>query len=314
MRAVVATEYGPPEKLTIRDVPAPSPGPGQVRVRMEAAAVNPYDLKLLTGEVRDAVPLSFPYLPGMDGTGIVDATDSAVTRFTEGTPVLGYFNKTAGTFAEYAVIDDGPEVAVRPPGLDPAQAAAIPESGMTAHALLQAVPPKPDQTVLVVGATGGLGMFLVQLARAAGARVVATAAGPQDAAYVGALGADEVIDYTIGDIVQQVLHNHPDGVDVVYDVIDAGSGLRSIAHAARPGGQVVSPLGGPADLGRGVQGVYIGTMTPQPGVLDDLAALAASGALRVEVNEVYPLDQTPKALRDFIETHFHGKKVIRTTA
>src|SRR5438132_6782100 len=138
MRALVATDYGTPFKLSVAEVPTPTAGPGQVLVRVEAAALNPFDLALISGAMREMVPLTFPFVIGMDAAGMVAALGPGVTRFAVGDPVIGWSGFASGTVAEYAVIPDGLELAKRPAGLDAVHGAAIPESGVTAAHLLRA--------------------------------------------------------------------------------------------------------------------------------------------------------------------------------
>ncbi|MFD2122970.1 zinc-binding dehydrogenase [Streptomyces cirratus] len=175
-----------------------------------------------------------------------------------------------------------PRLAHRPQNLDAVHAAAIPESGMTAVCLLRAVGLTGGESVLVIGATGGVGLYAVQLAHALRARVIATATA-QDADYICGLGAADTVDYRQSDVVEETLKLVPDGVDVVVDLVNRGEGLAAVARAARPGGRLVSPLSGPDDLGRGVTPVYIGSFVPEPGDLEDLASRAADGGLRVEI-------------------------------
>src|SRR2546426_1396624 len=310
MKALVANDYGaPPSNLEVTDVPEPTPGQGQLLVRMEAAALNPFDLKLITGMLREVMPLSFPHPIGMDGAGVVASVGDGVTAFSEGSPIVGFFGATPGTIAEYAVIDEGPAVTARPAALDPVLAAAIPESGFTALTLMRAAKLDSGQSVLVIGATGGIGLFVVQLAAAEGARVIATAGG-DDVDYVRELGASEVIDYTSADVVEETLRMDSEGVDVVIDLVSMGEPLLSSARAARDGGRLVSPLGGPDDLGRDVDAVYIGSMTPQPGYLESLVAQAADGTLKIEVSRRYAMDDSPQAMADLAERHTRGKLVI----
>jgi NADPH:quinone reductase-like Zn-dependent oxidoreductase len=288
----------------------------QVLVRMRAAALNPFDLKLLTGAMRERIPVSFPYIPGMDGAGTVAALGTGVQGVAEGDEVFGFFGRTPGTIAQYAVLDVGPYLARRPPQLDALHAAALGESGVTAKSLLRAVELDPaagetsaaGRTVLVIGATGGIGMFAVQLAAAAGAQVLATA-GPAEVDYVLGLGAAHALDYTKGALAEQVLAVHPGGVDTAIDLVNSGDGVLATAGAIAAGGRLVSPLGGPSDLGRGIVASYV-SLTLQDGDLDDLAARAASGALRIELGGVYPLAQAGQAFVDFAEGHTRGKLVI----
>ncbi|MFI6444219.1 NADP-dependent oxidoreductase [Kitasatospora sp. NPDC050543] len=308
MRALVATAYQPLDGITLADLPRPTAGPGEVVVRVEAAALNPLDLALITGAMKDFYPVEHPLVIGMDAAGTVVEVGPDVTGYAPGDPVLA-FTGQAGAVAEYTVAVAGPRLARRPPGLDAARAAAIPESGMTAVCLLRAVGVGAGQSVLVIGATGGIGLYAVQLASAAGARVIATAT-PQDADYVRELGAAESIDYRTADVVQQTLALVTGGVDVVVDLINRGDGLAATARAARPGGRLVSPLFGPSGFDRDVTGVYIGSFVPEPGDLEDLASRAADGRLRVEIGARYRFDDAVRAVADFAGKHIRGKVVV----
>ena len=310
MKALVANDYGePPSNLELAEVPDPAAGPGQLLVRIEAAALNPFDLKQINGALREMAPVTFPHRTGMDGAGLVAGTGEGVSDFSDGDTVAGFFGANPGTIAEYAVIDVGPTVSRRPDGLDAVRAAAVPESGMTALTLWRAAGLGAGDSVLVIGATGGVGMFVVQLAAAGGAHVIATASD-DDAAYVRDLGAADVVDYKSADVVEETLRLRPDGVDVVIDLIGMGEGVLTSARAAREGGRLVSPLGGPDDLGREVSAVYIGSFVPLPGDLEHLLSQVADGTLKVEVSRTYPLDEAPAAMADFAHGHTRGKVVI----
>lgn len=313
MRALLAHDYGPPSQLRLGEAPKPVAGPGQLLVRVRAAALNPFDLKLLTGAFRGGgSSVSFPYVVGMDGAGFVAALGEGAEGFAVGDEVFGFFGRTPGTIAEYAKIDaGGGYCALRPDGLDAVHAAALPESGVTAKTLLRAVGEGPG-TLLVVGATGGIGMYVVQLAARAGVQVLATA-GPQEADYVRGLGAAHALDYMAGDPAARALELVPGGVDAVVDLVSAGEAVLGSARALRDGGVFASPLGGPEDLGRGIQARYV-SLTLEPGDLEDLAARAASGELRVEVSRVYPFEDAAEAFVDFAEGHTRGKLVVEVSA
>ncbi|MBL7499906.1 NADP-dependent oxidoreductase [Frankia sp. CNm7] len=368
MKALVAPDYGI-SRLTVADRPVPSPGPGQLLCRVEAAALNPFDLRLVAGALRGRVPAHFPFVIGMDVAGTVEAVGDGVTSFAAGDPVIAVTRPDEGTIAEYALVDEGPAVCLRPDGLDAIRGAALPESGLTALDLLRAVDggvtsplawsrhpglgpvgseaagagskeehlrvsagragweasggtkedhyrassgraPLHGRRLLVIGATGGIGQFIVQLAADLGAWVIATAT-PDDVRYVRVLGASSVIDYTAGDVPGAALRIAPDGVDLAVDLVDAGPDLRPVARAVRPGGRIVSPLDGPADFGHGVTGRYIGTFQARPGELAHLAARVANGRLSVEVGACYPLAEAPRAVVDYATEHIRGKIVIR---
>jgi NADPH:quinone reductase-like Zn-dependent oxidoreductase len=308
LKALVSRSYGPLEELTMADVPKPAPGPGQILVRTEATALNPADVTLVTGAMKDALPVQHPFVPGVDVTGVVEAVGEGVTRFAVGDPILAWNGVPSGALAEYVLVQDAPSAALRPAGLDTAHAAALSTVALTASALLDAAKVRPGETVLVVGASGGIGSFAVQLAKQAGAKVLGTGHA-DDEEFLRRLGADEAIDYKHSDITQETLRRVPGGVDVVIDLANAGPALGGSAAAAKPGGRLVSPLGGPPAFDRGVTATYTGTTTP-PGRLDDLAARAADGRLQVEISANYAFADSRQALIDFAGRHFRGKVTI----
>jgi NADPH:quinone reductase-like Zn-dependent oxidoreductase len=308
MKALLARAYGPLDQLEIGEAPQPAPGPGQLLVRVEAAAVNPIDVALVTGRLQAELPVRHPFVPGVDVSGVVEAVGEGVTGFAVGDAVIAWNGVPSGAFAEYTLVPANGSAAVRPAGLDARHGAALPTGALTASALLDEAGLTPGSTLLVVGATGGLGGYAVQLAKRAGATVFATGrAGDRD--YLRHLGADEVIDYTTEDVAARVRERAPEGADVVIDVAQAGPALAASAAAAKPGGLVVSPLGGPPSFDRDVTARYTGTTTP-PGRLAELAGLAATGALRAEIGAEYPFAEARQALTDFAGRHIPGKVVI----
>jgi len=308
MKALLARSYGPVDELEIGEAPLPVPGPGQVLVRTQAAAVNPIDIALVTGRLRAELPVSHPFVPGVDISGVVEAVGEGVDQFTVGDAVIAWNGVPSGAFAEYAIVRADGSAAVRPAGLDARHGAALPTGALTASALLDEAELGPGSSVLVVGATGGLGGYAVQLAKRIGATVLATGRdGDRD--YLQGLGADHVIDYRTENVADRVRDWVPAGVDAVIDVAQAGPALASSAAAAKPGGLVVSPLGGPPAFDRDVTARYTGTTTPT-GRLAKLAGLAGAGALHIEIDSEYPFAQARQALTDFVARHVRGKIVI----
>ncbi|WP_199444537.1 NADP-dependent oxidoreductase [Umezawaea beigongshangensis] len=308
MKALVARTYGPLEQLEITDLPQPVPGPGQLLVRVQAAAVNPVDVKLITGAVKDFLPVPHPFVPGVDLSGVVEAVGGDVERFAPGDAVIAWNGVPSGAFAEYALVRADDSAAVRPAGLDAHRGAALPTGALTAAALLDEAKPRTGSTILIVGATGGIGGFAVQLAERAGAVVLATGHG-DDRERLARLGADDVVDHRAEDVTRWVHDRFPEGVDAVIDLVAAGPDLASSAAAVRPGGVLISPLGGPPAFDRDVTASYTGTTTP-PGRLAALAALADEGALRIEIAAEYPFTEARQALLDFTRLHVRGKFVI----
>ncbi len=315
MKAWIADDYGPPSRLRFGEIETPRVSQGSVLVRMRAAAINPFDVKIITGAVKDFMPLKPPYVPGMDGSGVIDSVGAGVTEYAPGDAVLGFFT-AGGTLGEFAIISPGANgLARKPDALDFAHAAAIPETGLTAMTILRAFELREGQRLLIIGATGGIGLFLTQLARLRGAHVVATARA-EDREYIRSLGADDDVDYAAGDVVTQVRKRYPDGVDAVVDVINSGEALLATAGALKAGGTLVSSLYGPDQSAypNGVSVHYIQD-SPQPGDLAELARLASTGKLRVEIGKTYPIVEAPKALSDLTDPtkHTRGKLVVTTS-
>jgi NADPH:quinone reductase-like Zn-dependent oxidoreductase len=313
MKAWIADDYGPPSHLRLGDIEAPVAGNGDVTVRIHAAAVNPFDVKLITGAVKDFAPLKAPYVPGMDGSGVIASAGGGVTGYAPGDAVLGFF-RAGGTLGEFAVISAASNgLAKKPASLDYEHAAALPEAGLTAMTILRALNLSEGQRLMIVGATGGLGLFLTQLARLRGVHVTATAR-PDERTYVSTLGADEDVDYTAGNIVAQVRERHVEGVDALADVVNSGESLLTSAGVLKRGGTLVSSLYGPPEsaYANDVKVRYIQN-DPQPGDLSELARLASSGKLRIEIGATYPFSEAPKALSDLLDpaTHTRGKLVVK---
>jgi NADPH:quinone reductase-like Zn-dependent oxidoreductase len=314
MKALIVDHYGSPLDAHLGEVDTPKPADGQLLVRMHAAAVNPFDYKLIAGMVKDILPISFPHVPGMDGAGDIVALGPGVTGWQQGDAVLGMFD--TGALAEYALIKAASKrLARKPDYLDFAHAAAIPQAGLTASTILRAAGISAGQKVLIIGATGGIGLFASQLAKAQGARVIATAKAG-DADYIRGLGADEIVDYTSADPVSEVRAQHPEGVDIVIDLINSGDSLFHDSAGLRSGGALVSSLYGPAQntFANGITVHYI-QMRPKAGELEELAERAADGRLTIEVGKSYDFADAARALTDLYDKskHTRGKSVVRIT-
>ncbi|MBE1560220.1 NADP-dependent oxidoreductase [Nonomuraea africana] len=306
MKALIASSYAPVDQLSVAEVPTPSPGPGEVLVKVVAAALNPLDAKLATGELKEMFPVQHPFVLGMDAVGIVTAVGEAVSGFAVGDDVAVYGR---GTLAEYAVVPVGPGLVHLPSGLDAVRGAALITVAMTAECVIAAAEVKPDHDVLVVGATGGVGGLVVQLAAQEGARVFATAA-PADTDYARDLGAHLTIDHTGTDTVEEALRLHHEGFDTVIDLVNAGAALTATAPAVRRGGRLVSTLYGPEVIGD-LTPVYV-YMTPESGDLARQAARVAEGRLAVDVAATYPFARSPQAVADLVAGVYTRGKVVVT--
>jgi NADPH:quinone reductase len=329
MRAVVADDYGPPDRFAVRRLPVPSPGFGQVQVRIEAAALNPLDLQFASGLLRRRAPLAFPHALGIDFAGTVTDLGADVDRFTVGAPVFGLAFPTAtadvvarvvtpitlgtGTLAEYAVFEaDTPALEIRPDGLAADQAAALPMAGLAAMTVLRSKEFQPGEKVLVVGATGGVGSIVVALLAAAGVEVIATATA-DDEKFVRTAGATDVIDYRETDTAQETLRRYPGGVDTVVATA-MGDQLADIALALRPGGRLLSTaFGSPRSIDAITRNDIMAQVVYSAGQPDDLAELAnrsLRGDLPTIVGRSYRLDDGVRAYTDLITEHTTGKFVV----
>ena len=320
MRAVVHHRYGPPSVLEVSEVEVPRPGRGEVLVRVGAASVHPGDYFIMTGEpylVRLAFGLRRPRggIPGMDLAGVVAAVGEDVTALHPGDEVFGWC--TAGALAEYARVPADNLVAL--PGiLSAVDAAAVPTSAMTAlQALRDVAKVRPGQTVLVTGASGGVGSFAVQIAKALGAEVTGVCS-TRNVDLVRALGADHVVDYTRTDFT-----GTGERYDVILDNIEAQP-LAAVRRALTPPGTLIPNSGrggrwlGP--LGRIVAARVLSGFTRQRlrpftslGKRQDLLALAdllTTGRIRPLIDRTYPLDDAADALRHVGAGHTRGKVVV----
>lgn len=289
MRAVRVAAFGGIETLEYLEVPRPQPGPGQVLVQVRAAGVGPWDAWVRAG--KSALPQPLPLTPGSDLAGNVVAVGPGVSAFAPGDAVFGVTNaQFTGAYAEYAVAEAG-MLAPKPARLGYAEAAAAPVVASTAwqmlfdHGGVQA-----GQRVLIHGAAGSVGGFAVQLARRAGASVIATAFA-DDLAYVERLGAARVLDARATAFEDSV-----DDVDVVIDLVGGSVQERSFA-VLKPGGVLVSSVAPPDQASAqraGVRAVFFLVAVTRAGLIR-LGGLLASGELSVAVGETLPLAEARRA-------------------
>jgi NADPH:quinone reductase len=240
MRAVTVSQFGQLPRVV--EVATPLAGPGQVLIKLAAASMNPMDAKLASGEWRPA-PVIFPMVLGVDGAGILEAVGEGTTRFSPGDRVFGQLFippiGASGTYADYVAVTGEAPLACVPDGLDLVLAAAAPTAGTTGLSLVDLLEPAEDQVVLIVGASGGVGTFATQFAVNAGASVIAIInAAAED--RVRSYGVQEVIVRSGAPVTEAVRRSHPDGVDVLIDLVGDASAFASTASLVRPGGTAVS--------------------------------------------------------------------------
>lgn len=304
MKTMVLTRFGGPDAFELRDVPVPAPGPRQVRVAVRATSVNPLDLQIRRGDYKDFVRL--PAVIGHDVSGVVDAVGEAVTEFAPGDEV--YYTPRIfggpGSYAERHVVD-ADLVARKPRNLTHAEAASLTLVGGTVwEALVTRARVEVGETVLVHGGAGGVGAIAVQVARAGGARVLATCRAA-DADFVRGLGADAAIDFETEDHIAAVLRlTDGRGADVALDTV-GGDTLTRIPRALAPFGRVVTlvDLATPQNLieAWGKNATYHFVFTRQErGKLDAFTALVERGLVRPVVGAVLPFEEIPRA-HDLLE-------------
>lgn len=313
MRAIVLPRFGDPGVLELREVPKPVPGPGEILVRIVASGTNPVDAKIRQAGTWAQVAL--PAIIGYDASGVVEAVGPGVARFREGDEVFytpEIFGNPHGTYAEYGVVPAA-IVARKPERLSHAEAAAIPLAGGTAYeAIVRRLALRVGETVLIHGGAGGVGSFAIQIAKAAGARVVATA-GPDNQETLHALGADVCVDYRSEHaerIALRVTGGH--GVDAALTTV-GGSTVASATEAVRPFGRIATILGFQGDLtplylkNQTLHGVFL---TREGRRLEELAHLVEQGKLTPLVDAVLPLEQAAEAHRRLDTGHGRGKVVL----
>jgi NADPH:quinone reductase-like Zn-dependent oxidoreductase len=298
MRAFMVAEL--PGTPVVSDLEEPKPGPGELLVQVAASSVNGFDLGTVAGQWQGMMEHRFPLIPGKDFAGTVAAAGEDTEGFSAGDAVFGVVTKAhlgTGSMAQYVTVPAATGVARLPAGVSARDSGALGLAGTAAFDALAALGPIEGKTVLVCGATGGVGSLAVQLAAARGARVIATARPGREAEFVTSLTSAEtvIVDYA-GDVSAQVRAHAPAGVDAVLHL--AGD-LAQVTALARDGGAVASLLGTPeAPAGRGLRTAMIGA-NPAGETLSALIAQVASGALTVPVTSVYDLEHAADAYAAF---------------
>ena len=302
------------EQPQLGELPTPEAAEGTVVIRVKAAGLNPIDNGVAYGMLAQmGLPHVYPVVLGRDAAGVVTAVGAGVDHVAVGDEVLGHVLLappiSAGTLAEYAVLPAA-AVTAKPAGLDFTTAAALPLAGAAAVQSVDAIDPQPGQTVLVNGASGGVGAFVVQLLAARGVTVLATGK-PADADRLTTLGAAQVIDHTAGPVAEQVRAAYPDGVDALVSLHGMDPAGTPIA-AVRTGGKVAGVAAVPDEAtlaAAGLTGTSVMAM-PTREVLAPLAEQAASGALQVPVAGVLPLAQAAEGLGRLATGGAGGKLVV----
>jgi NADPH:quinone reductase-like Zn-dependent oxidoreductase len=305
MKAVVAHEYGAPEVLKLEQVPRPEPKEDEALVRVIASGVNPADPLTLSGKYAREFGTHLPLIPGYEIAGLVEKTGSNVTKLRIGDAVYGY-PTFGGGWADFVTVKEW-EVAAKPKSLNFLEAAAVPMGALTAwQALVDVAKLQAGQTILIHGGSGGVGSFAVQIAKARGARVIATAStANQD--LLKQLGADIAVDYT-----KTKFEDATRDVDAVLDPVGRETLARSYG-VVKKGGIVMSLVARPDPVelkNRGIHGAAI-SVHPDAANLAEIAQLIDAGKIKPIVTEVLPLSEAIRAQQQAATHHTRGKVVLR---
>ena len=303
MKAFALTAAYRPAALV--DLPDPGIGPDEALVHVRAASVNGFDVYQSSGGLMAMMPHDLPTVVGRDMAGVVVAVGTDRTDVALGDEVLGFVTSASplhsGTWAELVAGGAGLILARKPAALGWEAAAAIPLAASTALDAVDAVDPKPGDTVLIMGATGGVGAFAIQFAARRGARVIASATPGEDDAFVRSLGASEMIDWRQSGLDDSVRRLAPDGLTSLIDAVSRGEAFMALAALVQDGGRASTTLGAadvPALAERGVTATNV-MGAPTAEKLASFAEQAASGTLQVPIQKTYALANAEAAIAAF---------------
>jgi NADPH:quinone reductase-like Zn-dependent oxidoreductase len=309
MRAITLESFDKGPTLQ-EDIPTPQISPNEVLVRVRASSVNPVDNAIVSGMLKDMVEHEFPILLGRDFAGVVEQAGEDVSGISEGDEVFGFIPGMSpkvhdGSWAELIAVPEA--VATRKPeGVDTTSAGAAPLAAITAMSALDALGLSEGDTILVVGANGGVGSCAVQMATDAGATVIAPAL-PEDEEYLREIGVGEILPRQ-ADVAALVHERYPEGIEALLDLVSyAPEGFDTHAEVLHDDGRGASPL---SAAGEGSARHNVMAM-PTPEHLQRLARLLEAGTLKVNIQQTYELDQASEALQALGTEHTQGKRSIR---
>ncbi|WP_372633362.1 NADP-dependent oxidoreductase [Fodinibius sp.] len=310
MRASYFEEFGELDQIKTGTLERPEAGEGEVLVRVRAAGVNPVDAAVARGMLQQAIPAKFPAVPGWDLAGEVKERGHAARRFDEGDEVYAYARRPTvqhGTFAEYVAL---PEcyLARRPQTITMTEAGGIPLVGLTAYqALFLAGDLSEGDTLLILGASGGVGTLAIQLAKTAGATVIGVA-GKHNQAYMKELGADETIDYAAGNVGEAIRAAVREDIDFIFHC-SRGDSLDQSIDTLKSGGQLVSITNSQPGVRDDIRFEYV-FVEPNARQLKHLQELVDENSIKIPVSKTFGLEDTGKAIREIESLHTRGKTVI----
>ena len=316
MKAIYYEQYGDADVLQYGELPTPEPGSDQVLVKIAAAAVNPIDRRLRSGELQEYISRTFPVVPGWDFSGTIVKIGSNVTNWKVGDEVVGLaftWSIQHGTYAEYCPVDAS-AIALKPPGLSFVDAAALPLVSLTAwQALDEFAGLKRGQTVLIQAGAGGVGSVAIPIAKHLGAKVYTTTRS-ENFNYVMDRGADHPIDYTTHDYVEVIKEMEPDGLDVVLESLYGDKIVEDAIHLTKNGGAVPYLNNEPPELAdiasRSIKTEFI-HHRPDGEMLAMLVSLFASGDLLAPRVTTMNLSDARKAHEQSERMTTNGKLVLQ---
>lgn len=312
MKASYYEEFGELNQIKTGDLDKPEPGEGEVLVRVKSAGVNPVDSAVARGMLKDAIPAEFPVIPGWDVAGTVEENGFSAKRFSKGDEVYAYARRPTiqhGTFAEYIALPES-YLAHRPRKISFEEAGGIPLVGLTAYqSIFEVGSLEKDQTLLILGASGGVGTLAIQLAKSVGAEVIGVASA-KNHDYMKEIGADEVIDYSAGHVGKSVKDVASGGVDLLFHC-SRGTSLQECMESdiLKESGRVVSITKSKPEPDWGVTYDYV-FVEPNTVQLTHIAELADKGKIKVPAIQAFSLDEAGEALKKVETLHTRGKLVI----
>lgn len=314
MKAVAVSQFKAIPQ--VMELPKPAIKPGTVLVRVEAAGINPFDWKLVDGILDGKMPHNFPMVLGVDGAGIIEAVGEGVTHFKPGDKIYGQFIHSPigeGSYAEYVVVPEKAAISHAPKTISLVEAAAIPTAGMTALQLLERLGLKHEQILLLVGATGGVGSFIVQLAAMQGIYVIATVSDEEGEEQMKKLGAKETILYKKLSVEKEVRLRYPSGIDGLIDLVSNAETFKVMTGLVKEGGAALTTAFVAEKEVLRARHIDGGNFETQgtPASLDTLADAVDSGALNVPVGMVISMEEVPAAIERSRHLKGRGKTVIR---
>ena len=323
VKAILCRRFGTPDDLVFADIPDPVAGPGEVVAEVAAVGLNFFDTLIVAGKYQTKPP--FPFSPGGEFAGVVESVGAGVTAFAPGDRVMGYTNFNAARERTAVAADN---IVKLPAGLDFDRAAALTITYGTAyHALKHRAQLRPQETLAVLGASGGVGLAAVELGRVMGARVIACASTDAKLDFARSHGAHDVVNYDredLRDALRRLAGEH--GIDVVFDPVGgrySEPAVRSLAWEGRhlvvgfAAGEIPKlPLNLVLLKGCAVLGVFWGAWVRHDNeqykaAISELAHWCAEGKLSCHIQEVYPLAETPRALKALADRKVMGKLLVR---